>query len=766
MEAANPTKPETRVVASSLIPSPVPLLTESKLRAPTLRSGVVPRARLASLRETAQRSRLVLVCAPAGYGKSTLAAEWSQLDPRVVGWVHLDRTDNDPVVLLTNIATALEHIGSAAGELLDELSGNNPRIDDVVLALLAAELDEHSPFVLVLDDTHLVTAQQSLAVLAFIADRVPAGSQLMLVTRGSPELPLARLRANGDLVEIETAVIALDAEETRAVAASAGLDLTRESAKALQERTEGWAGAVVLAATSLRGREDAAERAADLSGNQQQIADYLLEEVLESQPDHLATFLLGTSILDRMTPPLCNAVLGIDDAADSLEALSRSNALVIPLDGDREWYRYHHLFGDLLRAELKRRHPELLRHYLAQAAGWCEMYGTPDEAFHYAHQSGDLAQAGRIALGHWDEFTGRGQIETIRLWLDRCTDEEIETDAQLSIAATWVAVLLGDRIRARRFVAAAERKPLDVASADGATSLRSSLAIVRTVAAPDGIHGLLRDAEFAYAAEKPAGTRWLIGACRALGTANILLGRPQQAIDVFGEALALANRRPELAHVRAFCLGYMAFAAAEIDDPRNSTRWAVEAVQLVEAAHLSEIAQSAIAYAAGALTRQQHGDHTGAARHLENVRRLSPLLRGVPWLKADVALRCAGISLSLGDLAGALAFKHIARDTLQGYPDAGTLPARLDRLEARIRRGEDYALTPAELRLIHFLPTHLSLQEIADRLYLSRATVKTHVASIYTKLGVPGRSEAVEIIDRSGLGSTGDRIAIPDPDRD
>ena len=766
MEAADPQKPEIGVVASSLVPSPAPLLNESKLRAPPLRPGVVPRTRLASLRETAQRSRLVLICAPAGYGKSTLASEWSQLDPRVAGWVHLDRSDNDPVALLTNIAAALERIGSAAGQLLEELSRRTPRIDEVVLPLLAAELDERSPFLLVLDDTHVVTAKQSLAILAFIVDKVRAGSQLMLVTRGSPELPLARLRANGELVEIGAALIALDAEETRAVAASVGLELTQESAEALQERTEGWAGAVVLAATFLRGREDAAERAAGLSGNQQQIADYLLEEVLESQPDHLAKFLLGTSILDRMTAPLCNAVLGVDDAADSLEALSRSNALVVALDSHREWYRYHHLFGDFLRAELKRRHPELRRHYLVQAAGWCEVHGTPGEAFDYAHQSGDLAQAGRIALGHWDEFTGRGQIETIRLWLDRCTDEEIESDAQLSIAAAWVAVLLGDAARARRFVAAADRKPLDVASADGATSLRSSLAIVRTAAAPDGIHGMLRDAEFAYAAEKAAGTRWLVGACRALGTANILLGRPQEAIDVLGEALALADHRPELAHVRAFCLGYMAFAAAEIDDRRNSTRCAVEALQLVEEAHLSDIAQSAIAYAAGALTQQQRGDHTGAARHLENVRRLSPLLHGVPWLRADLALRCAGISLDVGDLAGALAFAQVAGDTLQGYPDAGTLPARLRRLEARIRRGEDYELTPAELRLIHFLPTHLSLQEIADRLYLSRATVKTHVASIYTKLGVPGRSEAVEIIDQSGLGSTADRNAIPDPDRD
>ena len=209
--------------------------------------------------------------------------------------MQLDRTDNDPVALLTTVAAALERIGSAAGELLKELSRPNPSIDDVVLPLLAAELDERSSFVLVMDDTHFVTAKQSLAILALIADRIPAGSQLMLVTRGSPELPLARLRANGELVEIGTALIALDAEETRAVAVSVGLRLTQESAEALQERTEGWAGVVALAATFLRGRDDAAERAAGLSGNQQQIADYLLEEVLESQPAHLATFLLGTS---------------------------------------------------------------------------------------------------------------------------------------------------------------------------------------------------------------------------------------------------------------------------------------------------------------------------------------------------------------------------------------------------------------------------------------------------------------------------------------
>ncbi len=731
-----------------------------------MRADAIPRTRLAPLQEVVQRSRVVLVSAPAGYGKSTLVAQWSELDPRVSGWLQLAHGDNDPVALLAHVAAALERTGPVRGDLLEELSRRTPRIADVALPLLAADLGERDPFVLVLDDVHLVTARLSRTILAFLAEQAPSGSQLVLVGRGDRGLRLGRIRARGDLVEVGAALLALDTEETRAVAARGGLTLSEEAAEALRDRTEGWAAAVALATLSLRDRDDAATRAAGLTGNQRQIADYLLEEVMERQPRKLKTFLLGTSILDRMTPPLCDAVLGTDDATDSLEVLARSNAFVVPLDDRGEWYRYHHLFSDLLRVELNRRHPELLTAYLKRAADWCELHGSPDEAFAYAHESGDLAQAGRIAHGHWDELAGRGRIETLRLWLDRCTDEEIESDAQLSIPAAWASVLLGDPVRARRFVAAAERTQLDVASADGATSLRSALANVRTAVAPDGIHGMLRDAEFVYAAEKHDGTRRLLSACRALGTANVLLGRPQEAIDVFGEALALSSHRPELTHVRLYCLSYMAFAATEIGDRRNAQRWAFEALRLVEDARLYEAAQSAIAYAAGALAHQQRGDHTEAARQLENVRRVRSLLHGVPWLEADCALRSGHISLNLGDLAGALEFARVASDALQGYPDAGTLPARLQQFEGRITRGKAYELTPAELRLIGFLPTHLSLQEIADRLYLSRPTVKTQVASIYNKLGVKTRSEAVDLVEQSGLGAVDGRLTIPDPDSD
>ena len=487
-----------------------PLPQESKLRVPAIRYGVVARARLAALQMVAERSRLVLVSAPAGYGKSTLVAQWSDLDPRTSCWLQLGCGDNDPVVLLLRVAAALERSGSVDVELLSELSGRAPRIDEVALPLLAADLEVRDPFVLVLDDVDVITAERSRAILAFLVDQVPSGSQLVLATRGDPGVPLGRVRAGGELVEIGTGQLALDVNETRDVAASGGLELSEDAAEALRERTEGWVAGVVLAALSLRGREDADARAAGLSGDQIQIADYLLEEVLERQPEHLKRFLLGTSILERMTPSLCDAVLGTTDAAASLEALARSNAFLVPMDDHREWYRYHHLFRELLRAELGRRYPGLLPMYGRRAASWCELYGNPGLAFKYAYESGELAQAGRVALAHRDEFAMRGQSETVRLWLDRCTDEEIDSDPRLALAAAWVCFYGGDGARARRFIAAAERWPLVEASADGASSLRSSLASLRTIVAPDGIRQMLRDAEFAYASEKQAGTDGLL----------------------------------------------------------------------------------------------------------------------------------------------------------------------------------------------------------------------------------------------------------------
>ena len=269
---------------------------------------------------------------------------------------------------------------------------------------------------------------------------------------------------------------------------------------------------------------------------------------------------------------------------------------------------------------------------------------NPREAFTYAYEGGDLAQAGRVALAHRDEFARRGQVESVRLWLARCTDEEIESDAQLSLAATWASFYGGDAARAMRFLAAAERGSLDGPSPDGASSLRSSVAIMRTLLAPDGIPRMLRDAELAYASEKQAGTRWLGSNCRARGMAYLLLGRPRDAITALREGLALQRGQPELALVQVVTLAYLAFAAAETNDRRAVQRRARQATQLVADAHLEETVGSAAAYTAGALAYQQRGDYTEATRQLESFRRARRHLRAAAWADADLALRCADIN--------------------------------------------------------------------------------------------------------------------------
>ena len=269
---------------------------------------------------------------------------------------------------------------------------------------------------------------------------------------------------------------------------------------------------------------------------------------------------------------------------------------------------------------------------------------------------------------------------------------------------------------------------------------------------------MLRDAELVLEAERNARSRWYFSGARALGTAYVLLGRPQEAIDPLLEVVS--SRQPEVAPLRVMSLGYLVFAARELGNRRDAHRWAAQAMMAVEEERLEGTVFSAIAHAADALIQAERGDRVTAEHRIEEVRRLRPLIRAARWLDADLALHCAHASLDLGDRPGAIELAQIAEDALHGYADAGALPARLGQLEERIRLGRDYELTAAELRLIPFLSTHLSLQEIADHLYLSRPTVKTHIASIYRKLHVDGRSEAVELIDQVGLGST--RGAVPD----
>ena len=726
------------------------LVRESVRRTPPTRVPTIERRRLLRLLAAESEVPIVLISASAGYGKSILASQWSVQCQRPGVLVSLDCSDNDPIVLLNYLAQSLHRVAPIADELRAELSRPAPRVDEVVLPALARELVCLSPVELILDNVQDVSEPRSLAVLAFLLDQMPPGSQLVLVTGAGFDLPLASRRVAGELLEIRADRLAFDFDEIRALALRRTVGLSEPCLNVIHERTEGWPAGIELA---LRAADQRAPGDGDevIRGTQREIADYLVEAVLDRESERHRTFLLGTSVLRRMTAPLCDAVLGSAGSSTELRELERSNSFVVPLDDHRGWYRYHHLLSEVLRSELGRRHPGLAAIYLARAAEWHERDGSdPDEAFRCAHECGDLGRAGRIALGSCDGVTARGGHETVRPWLEDCTSEEIGSDPQLAIAAAWSHSLRGERANAQRYAVAAERCDLDGPSADGASSIRSSLTNLRSALAYRGIPQMLADAEYVYAAERDNSARWVVDSCRARGMAKVLLGRPDEAISALREGL-IVTTAPEFAAGRAFCLGYMVFAAAESGRWPEARKWAREAKALIGEHNLVYELPAPIAYTAKATVLVHDGDLYRAAQELAEAKSLGNQLAATRWMTADMELRWGELSLHLGDRLGAREHAGMADAALSGYSDAGNLPSRLIALEERIARAIDLHLTPAELRILPFLPTHLMVKEIAARLHVSTATVKTHVHGIFNKLDVSTRSEAVAKMEQLGL---------------
>jgi LuxR family transcriptional regulator, maltose regulon positive regulatory protein len=695
---------------------------------------------------------VVLICAPAGFGKTILAAQLSRSDSRPSHWFHLEDSDNDPVVLLGDVVRMLwEHI-SIAPSVRQELVSPAPRIDEVVLPVLQEQLAISEPFLLVLDDVQHVKDPESLGILSFLIRHAPEGSRLVLATRTEPGIPLGWLRAAGAVLDVGPSDLALDVSETRELLAAGGVEVTEEEAEAVRERAEGWAAGIALALLSPMGRALARDLPATAIGSSRDVAAYLMEEAVESQPPAVQEFLFGTSVLRRMSPALCDAALGTTNSAQLLAGLQRESLFVEQLDAEGEWYRYHDFFRELLEAELRRRAPARVGSVLSRAAAWYEDHGDPNEAFECAHMCGDLERAGRVMFRAGEERIARGQIGTVRHWLEQCTSEEMNSYAPFALVGAWVAVLSGDAAEACRLLTVAEAVgDLDAPSPDGSTSLLSALANLRATVAPHGVSQMLRDGEYVVAAEQGASPRWLMDGWRAVATAHLLDERPEDAIAEFAEVLLLTQGHPAQNHLAIHALGFSALAAADLGDWRRARNWAREAHAFTVETGLEHVVQSVPAYTAHATVLIHDSLLPQGGKALESVRRMLPMLHAMRWFEADISLRCADLSLDLGDIEGALELADVARAALSHYPDPGRLVERLTALDTRLSTGGQLELTPSELRLVPFLPSHLSLQEIGDRLYLSRATIKTHTDSIYRKLDVSTRSAAVERLEAVGL---------------
>jgi LuxR family maltose regulon positive regulatory protein len=420
------------------------LLLATKLHVPGPRPGFVPRPRL--MRTLG--GGLVLVCAPAGFGKTALLADWLRSGDRPVAWLSLDAGDNDPVRFWRHVVAALDRVRPGTGDRVAPLLGPSPSsLDGLVTALIneLAAAPGGSEIVLVLDDYHLVDAQQVHASLAFLLEHLPAGLRLVLASRSDPPLPLARLRARGQLTELRTEELRFTAEEAAALLReSAGPGLPGAAVAALAARTEGWAAGLQLAALSLRGRSDIAGFVAAFSGSHRYILDYLTEEVLDGQPEQVREFLLETSVLERLSGGLCDAVTGGDDGQAMLEQVEQAGLFLVPLDEVRGWWRYHHLFADLLRARLQQQRPGRVAPLHRAAAAWYEEHGLADDAVGHALAAGDTAWAARLVEQHFDEVLYlRSEGVTAQRWLAALPAELAKSRPRLALAQGLLAATLG-----------------------------------------------------------------------------------------------------------------------------------------------------------------------------------------------------------------------------------------------------------------------------------------------------------------------------------
>ena len=713
-----------------------------------MRGGTVSRRALVD-RLITSSAPIAAIVAPPGYGKTTLLAEWAETDSRAVAWVSLDAGDNDPVVLMTHVVVALDRIEPLGTPVFVALSSQGASAISTVLPRLGAALSAMSrPVVLLLDDLHVLNDQACLDVVAEIAERLPPGSQLAVSSRVMPDLPLARLRARGALAEVGASDLALDVGSTRSLLRNAGVDLPDAAVAELTRRTEGWPTGLYLAALSVQARGDEGLQAIAFRGDDRFIADYVRSEILTGLPDDLVRFLVHSAVLGRMSGSLCDAVLLRSGSAQVLRSIETSNLLLVPLDRHREWYRYHHLLRDVLVAELDLREPGLAPILHLRAADWFEANGSPEDAVHHAYAGGDHDRAALLLEQLGLPLTRSGRLKTMQTWLDRLGETVMERHPSLAVLAGWGAALAGDAIGAAWWADLAERSPVLEAPLDGGTSPESALHLLHALTCRRGVDQMRKDAEIAVRLESKR-SPWHPPALVLLGVGTLLAGDLDQADDIFADAAEESERAGALPGASVALAERSLLAMARRDWPA-ARGFADRALAAVETGHLEEYLLSSITFATVARTSLQHGDVAAARREVIRTQRLRPMLtRAVPWLSVQTLVELASVQFALSDRAGAWMLLSEARDIVGRMSDPGTLGEQLGDVQRRLEllRGGDLpgptALTAAELRLLSYLPTHLSFREIGERLFVSTNTVKTHAISIYRKLGVSSRTDAV-----------------------
>jgi LuxR family maltose regulon positive regulatory protein len=662
-------------------------LLETKLYVPRLRRGLVARPRLSERLGRGTESKLTLISAPAGFGKTTLLAEWLAATPagqHSLAWLSLDQGDNQAASFWTYLVTALQSVAPGIGAgALSLLQDPQPAPIETILATLLNELGGvPNDTVLVLDDYHLIDAHDIQDGMAFLLEHLPPQIHLAIATRADPALPLARLRARGELVEIRAADLRFTPAEAAAYLNEVmGLDLAASDVAALEGRTEGWIAALQLAALSMQGRDDVAGFIAAFAGDDRYIVDYLVEEVLRRQPEHVRTFLLQTSILGRMSGPLCAAVTGQDGGKAMLEALDRGNLFLVPLDDRRRWYRYHHLFADVLRAHLLDEQPDHIPELHRRAGEWYEQNGERPEAIHHALAAGDYPRAADLIEQAIPAMRSSRQEAAALAWLRALPNEVIAVRPVLSVHYAGALLLLGQLDGAEARLQDAERW-LDT-TADGRARPKAELA--GRIVVDDDDFRRLPSAIATYRAAQAMATGDVAGTIR----------QAERGLELAG---------PDDPLTRGSAAGLLALAYWSTGDLAGAHRsWAECDANLQKAGHIADLTGPAIAMADIRITQGRLRDamstYERALRVLAEPGR--PVLRGA----ADMHVGMSALLIEHDDLDAARSHLERSRD-LGEHLGLAQNPYRWQAAMARIREAEGD------------LGGALALVDEADRLYM------------------------------------------------
>ncbi len=726
---------------------------ETKLHAPNARPEWVARPGLvAQLARTT--AGLILVDAPAGFGKTILVAQWraSLAGRRPFAWLSLDRGDDDPGRLWWYVVTALRRACPQFGgeAILAELRVQTPDLSGLVLPMLANELAALPvPVVLALDDYHVIKERSCHDQVAFLLSHLPPSAQIVVITRADPPLPLARLRAAGQLAELRARELRFTADEAAALVHTvSGIQLSEPDLADLMERTEAWPAGVYLAALSLRGHPSPHAFVRQFTGDNRFIVDFLAEEVLSRQPAEVQQFLMRTAILGRFCAPLCDAVTGGADAAGVIERLERENLFIVPLDEIRRWYRYHHLLAQVLRGYLARAEPGGVPALHRRASGWHAEHGSADEAVSHAIAAADADLATDLIARHWSGYVGAGRPATVHRWLRQLGDDQIAARPVAAHCAAWAAAFSSERQTARRWLPVIEAGRDDEPLPDGMRSLRFSAALLQGVYGFDGLRAMRESAATAAALENDPASPWYALAQAAAGFSLYLSGQPEAAQPALEAALHTEAAYSLTRIVALSTLSLIAVGQRSLPTARQLMQAAYRLAQadefrLTPSASMAHVAAGAVLAAEGRLD-EARGELTQALGSRERVPGTGP------WPTLEATIWLAQVLLDAGDRAGAADLIGEARRVLTALPDgAEPQQARLAALERRLagsRRAVSLAepLTEREITVLRLLGSSLSLREIGQELFVSANTVKTHTQAIYRKLGVSSRPGAVE----------------------